>query len=229
MAKSGWEQLMDSEGEKKFGAHNERNQEPILEKLLLHLPECQQTSSPPRGVPIKVLEVASGTGQHAAFLSQRLHNIIWTPTDYDPRCAKSTDLWTAEVRDKVMPCMHLDVTDEPSSWPVPPGSIDAIYNCNMIHLAPITVMQGFCAGAGHVARPGAKLFLYGPFSVNGEHISESNAKFDQSLRERDPTWGVRDVTDVQKELAKSGFSFVAKEIMPANNFMLVFEKDAAKI
>lgn len=226
-AKSGWEKLMESEGDKKYGAHNERNQSPILEKLLFHLPELASPSS--EVVPLQVLEVASGTGQHASFLSKNLHNLLWIPTDYDPGCIKSTDLWTVDVRDKVLPCALLDVTKEFSSWPVSVCSVDVIYNCNMIHLAPIAVMKGFFAGAGHVARPNAKLFLYGPFSIDGDHVSESNAAFDKSLRERDPTWGVRDLAEVQQELQHHGFTFIAKEVMPANNFMLVFQKVGSKV
>mmetsp|Transcript_12451 Transcript_12451/g.14080 ORF Transcript_12451/g.14080 Transcript_12451/m.14080 type:complete len:108 (-) Transcript_12451:10-333(-) len=106
--------------------------------------------------------------------------------------------------------------------------MDVIYNCNMIHLAPIKVMNGFCAGAGYVARANAKLFIYGPFTVDREHISESNANFDASLRARDPTWGVRDVAEVEAALLKSGFVLAAKEAMPSNNFLLVFQKLASK-
>merc|ERR1712118_426596 len=124
---------MDTEEEKKNGAHIERNQGPILEKILQHMP---QLGAPSVETPLRVLEVASGTGQHASFLASQLHNIVWIPTDYDPKCIKSTDLWTAEQRDKVQPCAQLDVTTEPSSWPVAADSVDVVYNCNMIHLAP---------------------------------------------------------------------------------------------
>eukprot|EP00427_Karlodinium_veneficum_P066030 CAMPEP_0169307736 /NCGR_PEP_ID=MMETSP1017-20121227/1467_1 /TAXON_ID=342587 /ORGANISM="Karlodinium micrum, Strain CCMP2283" /LENGTH=228 /DNA_ID=CAMNT_0009401075 /DNA_START=74 /DNA_END=760 /DNA_ORIENTATION=- len=227
MAKSGWETMLEQPGDKKFAAHNERNQLPILEKLQAYLPEC--ASPPAEGSrPLDVLEVASGTGQHAAFLATRLHNVIWQPTDYDPVCIKSTDLWTDDLRNIVKPASVLDVTCEASSLPFPASSFDIIYNCNMIHLAPIQVLHGFCACVGVLSRPGAKLFIYGPFKVGGEHVSESNAEFDRKLRERDESWGIRGVEEVQSQMAKHEFAFLAKEEMPNNNFLLVFEKAAAK-
>eukprot|EP00929_Paragymnodinium_shiwhaense_P101134 TRINITY_DN63988_c0_g1_i1.p1 TRINITY_DN63988_c0_g1~~TRINITY_DN63988_c0_g1_i1.p1 ORF type:complete len:241 (-),score=31.55 TRINITY_DN63988_c0_g1_i1:74-796(-) len=230
-AKSGWENLMDSEPDKKYGAHNDRNQEPILEVLLKHLPDCAPIESGSAAKadkadkePVKVLEVACGTGQHSAFLVAKLANVKWHPTDYDPRCLKSTDLWTEELRNIVTPAAHLDVTSSPSTWPVPASSVDVVYNCNMIHLAPIIVMHGFCAGAGEVLKPGGKLFLYGPFSIGGKHVSEGNVEFDNKLRARDPSWGIRSVEEVTQEMAKNNLEFVAQEAMPANNFTLVFQK-----
>ncbi|CAE8635330.1 unnamed protein product, partial [Polarella glacialis] len=213
--------------DKKFGAHNERNQGPILEKLLQYLPQC---SAPKGGAsPLQVLEVASGTGQHAAFFSGALHNVIWQPSDYDPRCLKSIDMWTSALRDNIRCAVELDVTKDSCDWPLSADSFDVIFNCNMIHLAPIQVMQGLCAGAGVVAKAGAKLFLYGPFTEGGKHVSESNAAFDGKMRSRDPSWGVRAVEDVQLEMAKHGFSLLAKELMPANNFLLVFTKSVSGV
>jgi len=223
MIKSGWEQMLDEPGEKKHAGHCDRNQGPILEKLLQYLPRC---AAHDEEMPLQLLEIASGTGQHAAFMAAALHNVVWQTSDVDPVCVKSTDLWTEGLRPKVKDCLLLDVVKEPSSWPVAPASIDIILNCNMIHLAPIQVMLGFCAGAGVVTRPGGKLFLYGPFTVGGRHTSESNAEFDAKLRARDPSWGVRSVEEVEAELAKSAFSLVGKEEMPANNLLLVFQKAA---
>eukprot|EP00933_Yihiella_yeosuensis_P063527 TRINITY_DN6669_c3_g1_i1.p1 TRINITY_DN6669_c3_g1~~TRINITY_DN6669_c3_g1_i1.p1 ORF type:complete len:263 (-),score=35.84 TRINITY_DN6669_c3_g1_i1:88-777(-) len=223
MSKTGWEKLMDAEGVKKFGDHNDRNQGPILEKLLHHLPQCAADDQ--NLEKLRVLEVASGTGQHASFLGRSLHNIIWCPTDYDDRCVASTDLWTEELREKVLAASKLDVTSPPSQWPVAANSVDVVYNCNMIHLAPIEVLHGFAAGAGTVAKPEAKLFMYGPFKVDGKHVSESNEEFDTKLRNRDSSWGVRDVSEVVTELGKYEFELVEKEVMPANNFLLVFARN----
>mmetsp|Transcript_35794 Transcript_35794/g.89971 ORF Transcript_35794/g.89971 Transcript_35794/m.89971 type:complete len:178 (+) Transcript_35794:336-869(+) len=125
--KSGWEMLLEQPGDKKHGGHNERNQAPICEVLIRHLEDNR-----PEGRPLRVLEVASGTGQHAAYMPSQIGGVLWQPTDFDPVCVTSTDLWTAEQRELVLPCALLDVTSHPTKWPVEAGSQDVVYNCNMV-------------------------------------------------------------------------------------------------
>mmetsp|Transcript_8638 Transcript_8638/g.20377 ORF Transcript_8638/g.20377 Transcript_8638/m.20377 type:complete len:106 (+) Transcript_8638:404-721(+) len=104
------------------------------------------------------------------------------------------------------------------------ASFDVIYNCNMIHLGPPTVMQGLCRVAGKLLTSGGMLIVYGPFKIDGQ-CAESNATFDTALKSRDPTWGLRDLTDLDKLLAVEGLVGVSRIEMPANNLLCVWRKN----
>jgi len=188
----------------------ERNKQPILEVLQRVLPE--------RGL---VLEVASATGQHIEHMARTLKKLTWQPSDYD---AEHLATLQERVRradlNNLLPPVALDVTLE--TWPITEAS--AIYNANMIHISPWQVTLGLFTGAARLLQPGAVLVTYGPYSVAGQHISESNASFDESLKVRDASWGVRDVNEVSAVASERGFALEERVLMPANNFSLIWRR-----
>ncbi|HZO46081.1 MAG TPA: DUF938 domain-containing protein [Xanthobacteraceae bacterium] len=187
-----------------------RNRDPILAVLRRVLPN--------RGT---VLEIASGTGEHAAYFAAQLPRLLWQPSDVDPEALASIEAHRATANaPNLRAPVTLDVTAP--AWPV--TQADAVVSMNMIHISPWTAAQGLMAGAGRLLAAGAPLYLYGPFKENGEHTAPSNAAFDASLRARDPQWGVRDLGDVRALAAAHGFDFVERVAMPANNLSLVFRR-----
>lgn len=186
----------------------QRNRDPILAVLRDVLPA--------RGT---VLEIASGSGEHAVYLAAALPHLVWQPTDRDPAALRSIAAHRAAAR---LPNLNapLSLDAAAPSWPV--ERAQAIVTINMVHIAPWQAAEGLMAGAGRVLEPGGILYLYGPYKENGRHTAPSNAVFDESLRARNPDWGVRDVVDLV-DLAKShGVSFVSRISMPANNLSLIF-------
>lgn len=187
-----------------------RNREPILSILQRVLPE--------RGL---VLEIASGTGEHALFFSSALAGLTWQPTDLDAGARASIDAWAGDAaHDRLRPALPLDVTARP--WPV--TAADAVVCINMIHISPPEATDGLLRGAAELLPPGAPLVLYGPFMVDGAHTAESNAAFDLWLKEQDPAWGVRDLTTVAALAGACGFQAPEVIAMPANNLMVVFRR-----
>ncbi len=187
-----------------------RNREPILEVLARVVPHGA-----------RVLEIASGTGEHAVFLAPRLHVASWQPTDADPASLASIDAWREDDA-PVLPAMELDVHASP--WPVAPGAASVIVCINMIHIAPWSACASLMRGAGETLASGGLLYLYGPYRQGGAHTSPSNEAFDASLRARDPSWGVRDLERVLDEAASHGLApgaEVGVTRMPANNLSVV--------
>lgn len=191
----------------------ERNREPILREL--------QRVLPPEGGTL--LEVASGSGQHAAAMSAALPRWRWLPSDADARVLPSIAAWCAD-RPNVAPPLHLDVTAEP--WAGVPPALDALYCANMVHIAPWDCALALLRGAGRHLRPGAPLLLYGPFVQDGVPTAASNLAFDADLRARDPAWGLRRLADVADAAREAGLRFQEKVDMPANNLLLVFVRAA---
>ena len=187
-----------------------RNRGPILEVLRGYL-----------NAPGRVLEVGSGTGQHASCFARALPAIEWQPTDRDDALFDSIRAWAAHegVARPLAPQL-LDATG--SEWPE--GPFDAVFSANVVHISPWEVCLGLLDGAARVLRPGGHLFLYGPFRIGGRHTAPSNEAFDQDLRRRDPSWGVRDLERVQAEAAARGLVLVERVAMPANNQTLVFRR-----
>jgi SAM-dependent methyltransferase len=188
----------------------ERNAGPILDVLRGALPE--------RGT---VLEIASGTGQHAVHFAAALPGIIWQPSDADARARASIAAWRAHsglanLREPI----DLDVCREP--WPI--EAVDAIVCINMIHISPWEAAQALMKGAGARIASAGSLVLYGPYRRGGAHTAPSNEAFDADLRSRDPAWGVRDMEEVEALAQAQGFACEARVAMPANNFSLVFRK-----
>lgn len=185
-----------------------RNREPILAVLTRVLP--------PKGL---VLEIASGTGQHAVHFAAALPHVQWQPSDMVSKHRESITAWRdASGLLNVLPPLHLDVEQQP--WPL--VRADAVVNINMIHIAPWSACVALMRGAAGVLPGGAPLVMYGPFKRGGEHTSPSNAAFDARLRTEDDTWGVRDLDDVASVAAQHGFALQEVVTMPANNLSVVF-------
>ena len=199
-----------TEDHRRHAAATERNREPILAVLRRVLPSNAH-----------VLEIASGTGQHAVYFATALPHTHWQPSDIERECLDSIAAWTASTGcTNVAPPLRLDVTAE--AWPV--GMFDAILSANMIHIAPWRACVGLMRGAGAHLTHGGVLILYGPFKIGGEHTAPSNAAFDVDLKLRDPAWGVRDLDDVVAEAKANGLVLDDRVSMPANNQTLVFRR-----
>ncbi|MET0532431.1 MAG: DUF938 domain-containing protein [Microvirga sp.] len=187
-----------------------RNRGPILTLLRMLLP---QTGT--------VLEIASGTGEHAVHFAAALPHLLWQPTDYDEKALSSiTGHRAASGLSNLLVPLRLDAGAP--EWPV--ERADAIVAINMVHISPWPVTQGLIVGAGRVLPPGGMLYLYGPYKENGAHTAPSNEAFDADLRRRNPQWGVRDVEEVADLARASGLDLVERFSMPANNLSLVFRR-----
>lgn len=186
----------------------ERNKEPILGVLREVLP--------PRGL---VLEVASGTGQHIAHFAAALPALRWQPSEPQAALHASIRAWTEGLLN-VAPPLAIDVTAP--RWGV--AAADAILAVNMIHIAPWEACLGLLDGAARLLPANGPLVLYGPFAEAGLHISVSNAAFDQSLRARNPAWGIRDLENVSTEARARGFNLDRVVAMPANNRTVVLRR-----
>jgi hypothetical protein len=184
-----------------------RNRNPILAVLRRVLPA--------RGT---VLEIASGTGEHAVCFARALPDLVWQPSDPSETARASIDAWRAAANASVLPPLALDARDDP--WPI--TRADAVVCINMIHIAPWAACEGLMRGAARVLPAGGVLFTYGAYKRNGAHTAASNAAFDADLRARDPSWGVRDLEAVSAEANARGLELTLVESMPANNFSLVF-------
>lgn len=188
-----------------------RNRDPILAVLRRVLPE--------RGA---VLEVASGSGEHAVYFGAALPGLEWQTTDLDADNRASITAWIAAsgLRNVHMPLI-LDASEPP--WPV--SEADAVVCVNMIHIAPFDACLGLLDGARVLLPPGGPLYLYGPFKRGGAHTAPSNEAFDQSLRARDPSWGVRDLEEVAAEAKRRRLRLDEVIEMPANNLSVVFRRE----
>ncbi len=170
----------------------------------------------------RVLEVASGTGEHAVYLAARFSDLVWLPSDPDAAHRRSIAAYRAvEGTANLEAPLDLDVTapDGPLD-----GPIDAVVCCNMIHIAPWAAAEGLIAGAARHLTPTGGLYLYGPFKRGGAHTAPSNAAFDASLRAQNPAWGVRDLEAVAALAEKADFAAPLIEPMPANNLSLWFAR-----
>ena len=201
------------QGEALFAPATARNREPLLAVLDPMLPE--------HGL---VLELASGTGEHAAFFAARLPRLTWQPSEPDPRLRGSIEAHRAAAGcANLLAPLALDVTAP--EWPV--ERAEAVLCVNMIHIAPWAAAEGAVAGAAARLPVDAPLVFYGPFKREGRHTAPSNQRFDAMLRADDPAWGVRDLEAVVKLAAASGLAFEQVIEMPANNLTVVFRRKAA--
>jgi Protein of unknown function (DUF938) len=209
---------------RQYAPATDRNREPILEVLLEVLP--------PTGT---VLEISSGTGEHAVFFAPRVQPRQWIPSDPNSEARLSIAAWRQySPAENLYPPIALNASDP--SWaveqPVLPEAlqqldlqqypIEAIVNINMIHIAPWSACLGLMAGAGRILPPDGILYLYGPYKRNGKHTAPSNEAFDQSLRSRNSEWGVRDLEAVIAIAQAQNLSLVSVHPMPANNLSVVF-------
>jgi len=171
----------------------------------------------------RVLEIASGTGEHAVFFAAAMPGWRWQPSDPDADARESITAWMeAEGLANVAPPIALDVRD--AAWGVE-GPFDAIVAINMIHISPWEATLGLMAGAGRLLREGGLLVTYGAYKRAGRHTAPSNEQFEQWLKARDPSFGVRDMADVEAAAMARGLRLREVVEMPANNFSLVFARD----
>ena len=187
----------------------ERNRDPILAEL--------QRLLPPRGL---MLEIASGSGQHAAHFAAALPGWRWLPSDGDARSLASIDAW-CEGQVNVLPAVHLDVLQR--EWPGVPARVDAVFCANLLHIAPWATCAALMRGAARHLSAHGLLLLYGPYIVEGEVTAPSNLAFDADLRSRDAAWGLRRLAGVVREAHAAGLRLRERVAMPANNLLLVFE------
>jgi SAM-dependent methyltransferase len=184
-----------------------RNRDPILGVL--------RDALPPSGL---VLEIASGTGEHAVHFAAHMPKLEWQPSDADPDARASIAAWRAECAlANLRAPLALDVATDP--WPV--AHADAVVCINMIHIAPWNAAEALIRGAARILPSGGVLFLYGPYRREGRHTAPSNEAFDRDLRQRNPKWGVRDLEQVVKLAADSGLNLSCIMEMPANNLSIV--------
>ena len=189
-----------------------RNRGPVLDVLRRVLPANAH-----------VLEIASGSGEHAVSFARALAGMIWRPSDPDHDARESIAAWIeSEGLTNVTAPLDLDVCA--ANWAAALAPVDALVSLNMIHIAPWDAALGLMDGAGRIVRGGGLLFLYGPFKRGGAHTAPSNEVFDASLRARDSSWGVRDLEAVEAIAAAQGFQLQEVVEMPANNLSLVFVK-----
>jgi cyclopropane fatty-acyl-phospholipid synthase-like methyltransferase len=188
-----------------------RNRDPILEVLRDVLPAAGT-----------VLEIASGTGEHAVHFAAALPDLAWQPTDPDVQALGSIAAHAAHAGlANLLAPLELDASAP--VWPV--TQADAIVSINMIHIAPWRATQGLMAGAARLLSAGSPLYLYGPYRRHGRHTAPSNAAFDESLRARDPAWGVRDLDEVVALAAGNGLTLQRAVAMPANNLSVIFRRN----
>ncbi|TPV95683.1 MAG: DUF938 domain-containing protein [Myxococcales bacterium FL481] len=188
-----------------------RNREPLLEAV--HEVFAAST---------RVLEVASGSGEHLEFIAPHFPNCHFVPSDIEPKCLDSVAERARECpSNNIATPVRLDASDGP--WPN--GPFDAVFNANMIHIAPWAACQGLLAGAAQCLRPGGYLCLYGPFMRSGSHTAPSNAAFSEDLQRRDSRWGVRDLDEVERAAVPHGLELAWVKPMPANNFTVAFRRD----
>ncbi len=187
----------------------ERNKGPILEVLETAFANAAS-----------VLEVGSGTGQHAVHFGSALPHLTWQTSDLPDNHA-GIRMWLDEAKlANVRAPLLLNVDDD--RWPI--GHADAIFTANTLHIMSWEHVGRLFTGAGRILNPGGSLCIYGPFNYNGAHTADSNARFDAMLRARDPQNGIRNIEDVNELGLHHGLKLEADHSMPANNRLLVFRK-----
>ncbi len=201
--------------DRQFAPATERNREPILEVLLQVLP--------PTGT---VLEISSGTGEHAVFFAPRLAPRRWLPSDPNPVARASISAWRSHhPAENLEAAIALDVHDP--IWTIASEQqklITAIVNINMIHIAPWSACLGLMSGARRLLPIGGILYLYGPFKQGGKQMAPSNTAFDQSLRAQNSAWGIRDLDEVVAIAQTQDLSLVKTYTMPANNLSVILRR-----
>ena len=202
---------------RKYASATQRNREPILQVLLEVLP--------PTGT---ILEVASGTGEHATYFAPRLKPRKWIPSDTNASLRESIMAW---IKHSPSENLHqpLNIDASQPLWQVEKeelseiNDISAMVNINMIHISPWSACLGLMAAASRILSPGGILYLYGPYKQYGKHTAPSNAAFDEYLQEQNPEWGVRNLDDVVQVAENNHLTLQKTYQMPANNLSVVFK------
>jgi hypothetical protein len=199
------------EGGKRHAPATLRNRDAIADVLRAELP-----------AEGRVLEVASGSGEHIVHFAQLFPALAWQPSDPDPAALRSIAAWVGEAGvPNVAPPLMLDASDD--KWPV--VGVAGMLCINMVHISPWAATVGLMRNAARLLPAGGLLYLYGPFVQAGVETAASNVAFDHSLRTRNADWGLRDVADVVALAAEWGMSLSRSVAMPANNLSLIFRKD----
>lgn len=186
-----------------------RNREPISEVLRSWLP--------PIG---KVLEVASGTGEHAIYFAEHFEALEWQPSDIHPDALSSIEAWRKASR---LPNVRQPLIIDAASLKWPIDRADAILCINMVHISPWASALGLLDGAARLLAPDGPLILYGPWLKEGDPAAASNLDFDHDLKQRNPEWGLRNVGEFAAEADQRGLRLIETRAMPANNLMLLFK------
>lgn len=193
---------------KKYAPATERNREPIAAVLMEELPASGT-----------VLEIASGTGEHALHFAPLAPGLLWQPSDYDEEALASIAAWRGEAGlPTILPPLRIDASS--SEWPI--ATADAIFCANMVHISPLAATEGLLAGAGRLLSNDAPLILYGPFIEADLVTVPSNLAFDESLKSRDPSWGLRELSWVDQLAEAAGFKRTRRVVMPANNLIVIY-------
>ena len=190
-----------------------RNRDAIAEVLRDHLPAT--------GI---VLEIASGSGEHIVHFAQAFPHLDWQPSDCEPAALASIAAWAAQAgATNVRPPLLIDAAQ--SVWPI--GSADAIVCINMVHISPWDATLGLFKGCAQTLAEGAPIILYGPYLEQGVETAASNLAFDDSLKARNPAWGLRHLDAVDRVASNHGFARTTRHDMPANNLTLVYRRRSA--
>ena len=192
-----------------FSSAAERNRQPILDQLQQLIPQ-----------PGSVLEIGSGTGQHAVFFAEKLPGLLWQPSDREENLAGLQARFSAQGLKNILPPLKLDVIRD--DWP--DARFDAAFSANTAHIMHWEAVVAMFTGIAASLVAGARFCLYGPFIVNARFNSQSNANFDAHLRAEDPKMGIRDMAKIENLANLHNISLEQKLVMPANNFILVFKK-----
>jgi hypothetical protein len=189
-----------------------RNRDPILMVLRPRLPRSGT-----------VLEIAAGAGEHAVYFAAALPHLQWRPTDPDAGALVSIGAWRSHAAlPNLLEPLQLDASD-PAKWPV--GPVDAVVTINMVHISPWAATEGLMRGAAERLPSGGLLYLYGPYLEDGVETAPTNLMFDESLKSRNPAWGLRRLADVQALAAGLGLALEERIAMPANNLSLFFRRN----
>jgi hypothetical protein len=198
-----------AQGSKRSAPSALRNREPIAEVLRDWLPS--------EGL---VLEIASGTGEHAAHFAQAFPALVWQPSDVEALALASIEDWRREsALDNLLAPITLDAA---ADWPI--HAADAVLSINMVHISPWVSALGLIANSARILPRGGPLILYGPWKKAGVETAPSNLAFDSDLKRRNPDWGLRLVEDFAAEAEGAGLTLEDQREMPANNLMLLFRK-----
>lgn len=196
--------------QRQFAPATARNREfilPILQRVL-----------PANGT---VLEIGSGTGEHAVYFAQQLPNLNWQPSEMNADALPSIEAWVAHsAATNIAPPVVLDVNA--AQWPIPRA--DALVCINVIHYSPWSTTQALFAGAANLLPAGGVIYCYGAYKRNGRHTAPSNEAFDAWLKDRDPSFGVRDLEAIEEIAVALGFRLDEVIAMPSNNFSLIFRR-----
>lgn len=197
---------------KPFAESCEQNKWPILDVLRVEFAQAT-----------RVLEIGSGTGQHAVFFARQLPHLLWQTSDVAEAHAGICE-WLAEAElPNLRSPLPLDVLHDP--WPAP--EFDAVFSANTVHIMGWPAVAAMIAGVGSVLSAGGRFCLYGPFNYGGQFTSDSNARFDEWLKARDPRSGVRNFEDLNELAGDAGLELLRDHAMPANNRILVWTRTGA--